>query len=77
MSTVTSLASAKWHYVLTLQFPAPGGGFGVSSKHGTLTPPSGWTRGDALRWLLDDAAQNDPMLCGANVLFFALEPNGL
>ncbi|MFD7667787.1 hypothetical protein [Streptomyces sp. NPDC059788] len=76
MSTVTSLAST-WHYVLTLQFPAPGGGFGVSSKHGTLTPPPDWTRNDALRWLLDDAAREDWMLRGANVLFFSLEPNGL
>ncbi|MFH9425465.1 hypothetical protein [Streptomyces sp. NPDC017529] len=77
MSTVTSLASKKWHYVLTLQFPAPGGGIGNNTRHGTFNLPPEWTRDDVLRRLLEEAAQQDPMLRGANILFFALEPNGL
>lgn len=67
----------EYCYVLTIQYPAPGGrGFGVSTDSGVFIPGPGQTRVQVYEQLLERMVR----ATGAtrtNTLFFSLEPNAL
>ncbi|RKE02946.1 hypothetical protein [Streptomyces sp. TLI_171] len=63
------------HYVLTVQQPL--GGHRVFTLSGTVTPHSEETREGIYQELLAIAAQRQPELASAIVLFFDVQPNRL
>ncbi|MGS2588465.1 hypothetical protein [Streptomyces hebeiensis] len=61
------------HYVLTLDLP----GRVAGTWYGTYTPAPGATRHDVFMALQEQARRDNPELARANVVFFALERNGI
>ncbi|MFE6906989.1 hypothetical protein [Streptomyces erythrochromogenes] len=72
-AAVPAAAQGSHMWVLTLDMP----GRGMTTSHGTVTPPAGATRHDVFRRLLDYVASEDPRMASANCVFFTLEPNRL
>ena len=70
-----STDTVEWHWILTLQYPVPGQGFGVITRNSTLTAPPSTTRAAMFRNILQCVTEGNPEARGANVLFFSLEPN--
>ncbi len=66
-------AQGSHMWVLTLEIP----GRGMTTGHGTVTPPVGASRHDTFRTLLDHVVSQDPQMSSANCVFFSLEPNRL
>ncbi|MEV7170775.1 hypothetical protein AB0O18_13890 [Streptomyces sp. NPDC093224] len=60
-------------WVLTLEKP----GRGMTTAHGTVTPPAGATRHDVFRRLLDYVVAENPRMSSGNCVFFTLESNRL
>ncbi|MEV7506791.1 hypothetical protein AB0O57_02400 [Streptomyces sp. NPDC091201] len=81
MTSQTTTASARTSavpqgshmWVLTLEVP----GRGMTTSHGTVTPPANATRHDTFRTLLDHVVSQNPQMSSANCVFFTLEPNQL
>lgn len=68
----------EYHFVLTVQKPAPGGGgYIVADWAGYMTPAPGWTRHDTYLAIRAEHVKQNPNMAGAGVLFFSLEPNQL
>lgn len=76
MTTPTGPAPTH-HYVITLQKPISPGVHATGSWNGLITPGPGTTRSDVFQQLVDHYTQQNPVLAGADVLFFALERNHL
>ncbi|MEV7592583.1 hypothetical protein AB0O42_20140 [Streptomyces sp. NPDC089922] len=76
-STATADAPAAGQgshmWVLTLEKP----GRGLTTAHGTVTPPTGATRFDVFRTLLDYVVSQNPQMSSGNCVFFTLELNRL
>ncbi|MCX4849827.1 hypothetical protein [Streptomyces sp. NBC_00893] len=67
----------EYHFVLTVQKPAPSGGYIVAEWSGYMTPEPGWTRHDTYQAIRAEHVKQNPTLANASVLFFSLEPNQL
>ncbi|MFI8446321.1 MULTISPECIES: hypothetical protein [Streptomyces] len=66
-------AQGSHMWVLTLEKP----GRGMTTAHGTVTPPADATRFDVFRTLLDYVVSQNPQMSSGNCVFFTLEPNRL
>ncbi|MFF7298477.1 hypothetical protein [Streptomyces sp. NPDC008265] len=69
----SAAAQGSHMWVLTLKVP----GRGMTTSHGTVTPPAGATRHDTFRRLLDYVVSENPRMSSGNCVFFTLEPNRL
>ena len=68
----------EYHYILTMQRPAPGGGIEIADARGALNITPGTTRAEALDYVLGLVAEGRGWRPGeGSILFFALEPNQL
>ncbi|MGA5130820.1 hypothetical protein ACPCTO_13525 [Streptomyces olivoreticuli] len=63
----------SYHWVMTVAMP----GRASTTGYGTTTPPPGTTRHDVFIAIKDGIVKRYPELRGADVVFFALEPNQL
>ncbi|MEU6294053.1 hypothetical protein [Streptomyces erythrochromogenes] len=72
-AAVPAAAQGSHMWVLTLEKP----GRGMTTSHGTVTPPAGATRHDTFRRLLDYVISQNPQMSPGNCVFFTLEPNRL
>lgn len=71
-------SATEYHYILTLQRPAPGGGIEIAEGRGLLNITPGGTRAEALDYALGFVAEGRGWRPGeGSILFFALEPNQL
>lgn len=72
------MTATEYHYILTMQRPAPGGGFEIADGCGTLTVPADGTRAGALDYLVGMVAEDRGWRPGeGTILLFCLEPNRL
>lgn len=68
----------EYHYILTLQRPAPGGGIEIADARSLLNITPGATRAEALDYVLGQVTEARGWRPGeGSILFFALEPNAL
>lgn len=74
--------SRAYHYVLTLQAPLPGGSQFIASFSSVISLPTGTTRVDAMRAVMEEVVrENQPdtraKLHLGSVLYFSIDPNTL
>jgi hypothetical protein len=72
-TTSSAQSQGSYHWIITLELP----GRASSTNSGSYTPPSGATRQDAFECITALVHEQHPEMRGANVMYFALEPNQL
>ncbi|MUL39702.1 hypothetical protein FZ103_00655 [Streptomonospora sp. PA3] len=76
MADTTEQPVSQWHWIITVQYPAPTG-IGMDTRSGTWGAQPGGTRGEAFDQILTHVAEQLGLIQRPHVLFFALEPNAL